>query len=95
MVIYYDDDSTIILENGMVGRTGNWYNHCAICGENSELSICSDECLEEAYEILSQIREVEYQNELLYDLQVDNELKASDLKKRLRVSYEFSIGAIG
>ena len=72
MVIYYDDDSTIILENGMVGRTGNWDNHCAICGEKSEQSICSDECQEEAYEILSQIREEEYQNELLYDKMRDN-----------------------
>jgi len=29
---------------------------------------------------------IHYQNELLYDLQVDNELKASDLKKRLDAS---------
>ena len=29
---------------------------------------------------------IHYQNELLYDLQVDNELKASDLKKKLDVS---------
>ena len=29
---------------------------------------------------------IHYQNELLYDLQIDNELKASDLKKRLDVS---------
>ena len=73
MVIHYDDNSTIILEDGgRVGRTGNWDTHCSICGEKSDSSVCSPECEEEAYEILSQIREEEYQNELLYDKMRDN-----------------------
>tara|TARA_A100000172_G_C2982881_1_gene90032 strand:- start:154 stop:456 length:303 start_codon:yes stop_codon:yes gene_type:complete len=72
MVIHYNDESTIILEDGRVGRTGNWDTHCSICGEKSDSSVCSPECEEEAHEILSQIREEEYKNELLYDKMRDN-----------------------
>ena len=39
MVIHYDDNSTIVLEDGgRVGRTGNWDTHCSICGEKSDSS---------------------------------------------------------
>ena len=73
MVIHYDDDSTIILEDGgKVGRTGNWETHCVLCGEKSETTICSDECDNEAFEILAQMREEEYLNDLLYDKMRDN-----------------------
>jgi len=72
MVIHYDDDSTIMLEDGRVGRTGNWDTHCSICGEKSESYVCSDKCEEEAHKILSQMREEEYQNELLHDKMRDN-----------------------
>jgi len=73
MIIHYDDDSTIILEDGgRVGRTGDWEVYCSICGEKSESSVCSPQCEEEAHKILSQIREEEYQDELLYDKMRDN-----------------------
>ena len=73
MVIHYTDGSTIILEDGgRVGRTGEWDTYCAICDEKSENYVCSDKCEERANEILSQMREEEYQNELLYDKMRDN-----------------------